>query len=310
MASDQAAGEEGDEAGGEAAGEAANDGPIVGIVAAMEEEVTGMRARMVGGRPIAVNGREVHVTVGRLGGARVALAVTGDGPRHARRGLAALLAVQPPDRIIVVGVAGGLSATLDVGALVIGRQVIDEADGSVYQADAALVETAATSCGARRGVAVTATRIADTAAEKRRLLLLAAAIAPVAGDHGGPGTAAVVDLESAAFAAAATRAGIPWLVLRAVSDTAADAIPALLNRSRDAGGAVRRGSVMRGLLTNPGALLPLLELRERVRACAAPLAQAVERTLAGWRATAARAAGSPVVTRDHRPGAMAVQNGE
>jgi adenosylhomocysteine nucleosidase len=279
----------------------------------MEEEVTALRTRLVGGRPVAVHGGGVYITVGRLSGARVALAVTGDGPRNARRGLAALLAAQSPDHIIVVGVAGGLSATLDLGALVIGRQVIDEADGSVHRADSALVDAAATACGARRGVAVTATRIADTAAEKRRLLALAAAVAPVAGDDGASVTGAVVDLESAAFAAASTRAGIPWMVLRAVSDTAADSIPALLNRSRDGGGAVRRGSVVRGLLTNPGALLPLLELRERVRACAVPLAEAVERTLVKWRTTAARAAALPVAKQAQRSaqgsGAASVQPG-
>jgi hypothetical protein len=95
--------------------------------------------------------------------------------------------------------------------------------------------------------------------------------------------------------AAATRAGLPWLVLRAVSDTAADSVPALLNQSRDDGGAVRRGSVVRGLLTNPGALLPLLALRERVRTCADLLAQGVERIMIAMRALDGPSVSSPVV---------------
>jgi nucleoside phosphorylase len=236
---------------------------LTGVVAAMEEEVADLRARLHGARTVAVAG--AHVTLGWIGAGRVALAVTGDGDRNARRGLSALLAAQLVKRVLVVGVAGGLSPDLDAGALVIASSVINQADG---------------------GVAVTATRIADTAEEKRSLLAMAlvgaghlAAGARAAVSDPTAKWAAVVDLESAGFAAVAGATGVPWTVLRAVSDTAADSIPPLLNRSRDEGGAVRRRRVVWGLLTAPGALLPLLALRERVRACAARLAQAVERTV-------------------------------
>ena len=276
----------------EASAGASGGGPVTGIVAAMEEEVVGVQARMVDARPVFLRGG--RITLGWLGGARVALAVTGDGQRNARRGLAGLLAAQPLDRLIVVGVAGGLSPTLDVGTLVIGCRAISEADGSVHGADAKLVEVAALACGAERGVAVTATRIADTVDEKRRLLSLATAT--LAGDQNRSRLSAVVDLETAAFAAAATRADLPWMVLRAVSDTAADSVPALLNRSRDDGGAVRRARVVRYLLTDPRALLPLLELRERVRTCASRLAEAVESTMRGLRA--ADAVSVPVRSSD------------
>jgi adenosylhomocysteine nucleosidase len=250
------------------------DGPLTGIVAAMEEEVVDLRARIDGAR--SASSRSARITLGRLGGARVALAVTGDGERNARRGLAELLAAAPVSRIIVAGVAGGLSPTLEAGALVAVCWTINESDGSVYAADPALLDAAVVACGGHRGVAVTATRIADTVAEKQRLLALAFAREAA---HDGPSRiSAVVDLESAAFAAAATRTGLPWVALRAVSDTAADSVPALLNRSRDEGGAVRRASVMWGLLTDPSALRPLLELRGRVRGCAARLADAVEMT--------------------------------
>jgi adenosylhomocysteine nucleosidase len=250
----------------------------------MEEEVSDLRARMIGARAVAVAG--AHVTVGWIGAGRVALAVTGDGERNARRGLSALLASYPVQRILVVGVAGGLSTELDVGALVAADRVINETDGDVRSADGALVVAAASACGARRGVAVTASRIADTADDKRRLLAMAMTAggeSTLVADGGAP-LAAVVDLESAGFAAIAGQAGVPWLVLRAVSDTAADSIPPLLNRSRDDGGAVQRGRVAWGLLTNPRALLPLLALRERVRTCAGHLARAVERTVSALHA--------------------------
>jgi hypothetical protein len=59
-----------------------------------------------------------------------------------------------------------------------------------------------------------------------------------------------------------------------VSDRADEALPALLNRSLDPGGAVNRGRVLRGLFGDPGALPQLLALRKRVGQCAEVLARA------------------------------------
>ena len=125
-------------------------------------------------------------------------------------------------------------------------------------------------------MALTASRIADTVAEKQRLMALALAKA----GQGASALSAVVDLESSAFAAVAERAGVPWTVLRAVCDRADEGVPALLNRSRDDGGSVRRGRVARGLLGNPSALPKLLALGRRVRECAEVLGRVVERALA------------------------------
>ena len=86
----------------------------------------------------------------------------------------------------------------------------------------------------------------------------------------------MVDLESAAYVAAAGARAIPWVVLRAVSDRADENLPALLNRSLDSGGAVNRGRVLRGLFGDPGALPQLLALRKRVGQCAEVLARAAE----------------------------------
>ena len=101
----------------------------------------------------------------------------------------------------------------------------------------------------------------------------------------------MVDLESVSYVAAASEAGIPWLVLRAVSDTAAEALPALLNRCRDEGGAVRRAKVALELMGDPRALPFLLSLRQRIRHCAETLADAIEALL---RSCAATAVGEPV----------------
>ncbi|HVR63927.1 MAG TPA: hypothetical protein VMU50_18625 [Polyangia bacterium] len=273
-------------------------GALTVVVAAMREEVAALASRLTGAHRLNVGGASVSATFGRLGSAPVVVAVTGDGERNARAGLAALLASVPVGRVVAAGVAGALDPTLGPADLIFCDRVIEasaDGGGSVHLADAALVGAAASVPGARRGVAVTAGRIADTVAEKSRLLALARARA---GDGQSP-LAAVVDLESAVFAAVAEHAGVPWLVWRAVSDTADEALPPLLNQSRDEGGGVRRGRVVRALLGNPGALRPLLALRDRMRAGADELARAVSQTLA---AAPALAPGGPPARTTSRLG--------
>jgi adenosylhomocysteine nucleosidase len=267
---------------------------LTAIVAAMDEELGPLRERLRGRTPVALQGDPRRVTLGLLGHTPVALMATGDGERNARRGLPALLAALPARRVLVVGIGGALSPGLGIASIVVGDCVVDERDGSVRRAPAALARAVERTCVGPRGVVVTAQRIADTPADKQRLAALAAFTNDPRSD-----VAAVVDLESAAFAAEAERAGVPWLVLRAVSDTSAEALPALLNRSRDDGGAVRRGRVALGLLSAPHALPRLLELRARVRICAGDLARAVEVTVA-----ALEAAGPLAWSADDQVGPM------
>lgn len=239
-------------------------------MAAMPEELAALRGRLGELTRIPTRGPGAPDAVGgRIGAHKVVLAVTGDGERNAREGAARVLEAVRAERLIAMGVAGGLSSDLRACELVLAERVVVEGKGTgdvvrEEQATQATIDHALRAISARRGVVVTATRIADTVPEKRRLLHLAAA---------GP-LSAVVDLESASYVAAAVRADVPWLVLRAVSDTADEPLPALLNRSRDAGGAVRRSGVVRGLFGDPGALPALLSLRRRLRHCADELARA------------------------------------
>ena len=241
------------------------------VLAAMPEELAPLRALIADARPLGGGlGVDIDIVTGRLGGNRVALAVTGDGDRNARLRAAAVLALAPARALLAIGVAGALSDDLVPGDLIAVTRVLRER-GPLLAASPQLADAAA-GHGARAGVAVTADRIADTVAEKQRLLAIAA---------GSVGSgAAVVDLESAAYAEAAIAARIPWLILRAVSDTAAEALPALLNQARDAGGAVRRARVVAGLLREPSALPRLLGLRRRVSACAEALARGAARVIA------------------------------
>jgi nucleoside phosphorylase len=235
----------------------------------MPEEIAFVRSSLGDRRRRATPGDEIVYETGQLGRWRVALAATGDGERRAREVASALCAEMRARVLLAVGVAGALSADLAPGDLVIARRVVREGGGAL-SARARAIGAAARVVGARPGIVVTAARLADSVASKRRLHRLARA-----GDEGDGRDAAVVDLESWSYVAAAAARSVPWLVLRSVSDTAREALPALLNRSLDDGGAIRRGRVLFGLLGEPLALPRLLELRRRVGDCARRLGQAI-----------------------------------
>lgn len=233
------------------------------IVAAMAEELAAMGPYIQHRTRSRLGG--IDVVTGWWGAQPVVLSTTGDGAARARAGLERLLAVVPAHRLVVVGIAGALSPELMIGQVVAADRVLDERGGA-HVPDAGLMQAALAATGLQPAAILSADRIADDPIAKQRLSTLARSAS------GGP---AVVDLESATYAEVARAAGVPWLILRAVSDAAGEGLPALLNRSRDQGGAVRRSRVLRGLLTNPGALPSLLALRGRLQRCSQELAAAL-----------------------------------
>ncbi len=115
--------------------------------------------------------------------------------------------------------------------------------------------------GAVRGRVWGGDVIIDTAAAKARL-------------HRDSG-AVIVDLESAAVAAAAAEAGLPFGVLRAVADPAAHGLPPAALVGLDSEGRPAVGPVLRALARSPGQLPALIRLgRQSGAAMAALLAAA------------------------------------
>jgi adenosylhomocysteine nucleosidase len=248
---------------------------VTAVVAAMPEEAACLRRQLWGARRVRAS---CDAVTGWLGHVPLALVVTGDGERNAYDGLCKLLSTLEVGRVLVIGVSGALSQTLGAGSLVVSERVLSESGGLVLDANEALVARASELCVAPRAVLISAQQLADTPAAKRRLLDLIDTLAGAA----QPLHCAAVDLESAAYARAAVEAGVPWLCLRAISDTAEEGLPALLNRCRDGGGAVQRGRVARSLFTEPRAVPALLSLRQRVRRCASVLERAAQALIVQW----------------------------
>jgi adenosylhomocysteine nucleosidase len=234
------------------------------ILSALPEEMRPLRAMLADVRRLA---GDQEIWRGRWEDRQVALAVTGDGARNARAGAAAAFLRVRARAAIAIGVAGAVSPGLAAGDLLVAHQVMRD-DGRACQEPApALLAAAARLLAARPAALISVPRLAATRADKRRLQTVAADLAP--------GLVAGVDLESAAFAAAAAAWGVPWLIVRAVSDEAGEELPALLNDCLDDGGALRRGRLAVRLFRQPSVLPQLLSLRQRVQTCAEALAAAV-----------------------------------
>lgn len=85
----------------------------IGIIGAMEEEVTLLRDKIENRQTISLGGCEIYT--GQLNGTEVALLKSGIGKVAAALGATLLLEHCKPDVIINTGSAGGLAPTLKVG---------------------------------------------------------------------------------------------------------------------------------------------------------------------------------------------------
>jgi adenosylhomocysteine nucleosidase len=210
---------------------------VIAILSAMHEELHALAAGLERDMTTVVGGREFHR--GRLHGHEVLLVLSGIGKVAAS--ITATLACQHfgARRIVFTGVAGGLADGVAIGDVVIGRELLQhDLDASPifprfevpltgrsrFGADATLsdaVAAAARRCIAVRagaaaqarlheGLVVSGDRFVSTQAESRALRgLLPDALA--------------VEMEGAAVAQVCEAFGVPFAVLRTISDRADDA---------------------------------------------------------------------------------------
>ena len=179
----------------------------IGVVCALPEELGSLRARAHATRSLL--GLEVHEL--DVGGRRVLACAGGIGKVMAARAASILLASGARDALLVVGTCGGLRQSLGPGTLVhctTAAQVdLAVRAGREVAADPLLRQAWLRAAPGVEGWFLTADR--PVLSLWRRLRLARAFAGPC-----------VADMETAAVAAVAAAAGVPWAGLRAVTDRA------------------------------------------------------------------------------------------
>jgi adenosylhomocysteine nucleosidase len=228
----------------------AETGPIA-ILAAIAEELAGIR-RAVPESP------------------SILLAATGDGPRRAASAASRFLERHRPAAVVGAGLAGALSPGLAVGDIVASRAVrFENADAATP--DAAWLQRAL-AAGARAGILVTVDRPVVTLPARRAL---AASVRAARADE-----VLTVDMESAAWAREAAIRGIPYVIVRIVSDAIEEELPGFLVDALGPDGSIRRGEVVRRALLQPASWSTLLRMRRRLHDCSVSLGAFLARMLA------------------------------
>ena len=179
------------------------------ILAALPEELAILRERRVQSR--TEQGLELWEL--DLGAARAMACVGGVGKVQAAQAASVLLGHAGSAGLLIVGVCGGLRKNLVPGTLVHCERAIQTdlalRHGREVESDARLSAAWLEVAGGTRGFFLTADR--PVLSIWRRLRLARA----FAG-------ACVADMETAAAAVVARRAGVPWAALRAVTDRATE----------------------------------------------------------------------------------------
>ena len=160
--------------------------------------------------------------------------------------------------VLSFGIAGGLDTGLECGALVVATRV--RAPGGAWPADATWSSALVRASGARFGVVAGANTVVSGPDAKRSLRLMTDAL--------------VVDLESAVAAAFAASRGLPFAVLRAVADTADEALPQAAAVGLSPAGRPAPGRVAMALLRRPNELPALVQVAKRSRTALEALAKA------------------------------------
>ena len=194
------------------------------------------RASLADYRPM---GAGLVIVVGLVREARIA-----EGRGRVAIGAAAIAdALAGARGLISFGICGALDPALAVGDLVVGDGVVGE-DGPLATDPAWTNALRAALPGSRAALVTGGDVIAGSLAAK-------AALRQASG-------AAVVDMESHAVARSARDAGLPFAVIRAVSDTAGCALPRAAQAGFKADGEPDVGAVIRALAARPWELPALI----------------------------------------------------
>jgi adenosylhomocysteine nucleosidase len=219
----------------------------VGVVAALEVEARALgRARLNGAKPAAS-----FANLATLGDGSM-MALSGIGGRAASVAANALIEAGV-GALMTFGMAGGLDPSLEAGRVLLPAEVIAR-DGTRLPTARAwrerLIAALSPHCAVLDGSVLSSDSSIDSPRAKAELFRETGAVA--------------VDMESVAVARIAADHRLPFLCVRVIVDTAADALPrAVVAASRE--GSVRIGRLLGGLIVAPAEVVAVIRLGLRYR---------------------------------------------
>jgi adenosylhomocysteine nucleosidase len=212
------------------------------VIAAMRQELDPFAAALhLEPRP----GPGPRVLVGTAGAVEVVAAVTTMGTGPATDLTTSLLRHYQIDHVIGIGIVGGIDPSVAIGDLVVPETVVDDVSGARFH-------PVAIDGHVPRGTLLTSDALVSDKQSIPELI-----------EQG----VVAVDMETAAIGAVCERQGVPWSVLRAVSDRASDVAidEAVVGLARPDGSANPR-AIARFLLTRPRQVPHLATLARGMRA--------------------------------------------
>jgi adenosylhomocysteine nucleosidase len=204
---------------------------------------------------------ELALHTAQIGRAAVDVILTGMGPANATRAVTAALETSAPYTICICsGFCGGLKAEVQVGDIVAARTVRDGRTNKMVECSKGLVKHAISDGSTVAKTLISAEEIVATAEGKSRLAPYAEA----------------VDMESYSVLAAASKARIPGVAIRVVSDRFDQDMPMDFSATVDDAGNVRIGGVIRHMVAHPIQIPALLRLGRESKTAAQGLANFLE----------------------------------
>ena len=187
---------------------------MLALIGAMDQEVAGLRRLM---RTPAMDRRQGFASVcGMLSGKQIVLAQSGVGQQRAQRSCRSVLDRYPVTGIISFGFAGALNPGLGIGDIVAcSKLLVSSSTRGMRKCDDSLlsIAQACVSPGCTTGVGITWPALVAAPSQKKSLFVSSGAD--------------IVDMESYWIAVMAADHGIPFITVRAISDTAYDDLPDL-----------------------------------------------------------------------------------
>jgi adenosylhomocysteine nucleosidase len=207
-----------------------------------------------------------------IGGANVAVLLTGAGPRAAREAISKLTWSDSGslEYCISSGLAGALRSEFSIAQVLAAREVMsegvrdDNGANSVVESSASLTSFAQ-DCGATLvNKFYSAERAISRADEKQHL----------------GKTSDAVEMESFEILSAAAAAGVPAVAIRAISDLSAEDLPLDMNDVFSDAGQVSIPRVIGQLVRHPQSLPGLVKLGQQSKLAAESLAKFLDRYIA------------------------------